>query len=127
MFGSLLDNRLILLFLTLPSVLCLPSHDTQAPFIPSSGLEHFVDDAILAALEKHSDPVDALTFLQPESATELAQPRLLHVFGEPEPQWMTEGDKLRLRRRGKKFADITDHEAFYKEQVDASWAGKARQ
>ena len=83
-----------------------------------------VDEAILAALKKHSDPVDALISLQPETAAEFAQPRLLHVFGENKPQWMTEGDKLRLRRQGKKFADITDHEEFYAQQVD-TMAGKA--
>jgi leucyl aminopeptidase len=37
---------------------------------------------------------------------------------------MTEGDKLRLRRQGKKFVDITDHEEFYAKQVD-TLAGKA--
>jgi leucyl aminopeptidase len=41
----------------------------------------------------------------------------LHVVGEQKPEWMTEGDKLRLRRRGKKFVDITDHEEFYAQQA----------
>lgn len=87
---------------------------------------HQVDPAILAALEKHSDPVDAFVSLHPEAAEKLAQPRLLHVFGEPSAQWMTEGDKLRLKRQGKKFVDITEHEDFYKEQVHAL-AGEARE
>ena len=36
---------------------------------------------------------------------------------------MTEGDKLRLRQRGKKFMDITEHQDFYAEQAMASFAG----
>ncbi|KAI1419194.1 peptidase [Xylaria sp. FL1777] len=82
---------------------------------------HAVDMAILVALDAHPDPVDALVSLRPELLGELAEPRLLHVFGHDTPQWMTEGDKLRLRRKGLKFKDITD----YQEDVGASWAGKA--
>ncbi|TGJ79443.1 hypothetical protein E0Z10_g9319 [Xylaria hypoxylon] len=83
---------------------------------------HVVYDAILAALDAHSDPVDALVSLRPELADELAEPRLLHVFGQDTPRWRTEGDKLRLRRKGHKFKDITD----YQDDVDdASWAGRA--
>jgi leucyl aminopeptidase len=58
-------------------------------------------------------------------AAQLAQPRLLHVFGEPAAKWMTEGDKLRLKRQGKKFADITDHQEFYGQDLSAM-AGEAR-
>jgi leucyl aminopeptidase len=72
----------------------------------------------------HSDPVAALLFLQPELEADLAQQRLLHVVGDQKPKWMTEGDKLRLRRRGKKFVDITDHQDFYAQQVNAL-SGKA--
>jgi leucyl aminopeptidase len=48
----------------------------------------------------------------------------LNVFGDQKPKWMTEGDKLRLRRHGKKFVDITDHREFYDQQVD-TLSGKA--
>ncbi|KAJ8123274.1 hypothetical protein ONZ43_g733 [Nemania bipapillata] len=89
--------------------------------IPASGPVHAVDDAILAALHAHADPVDALVSLRPELAEELAEPRLLHVLGHDEPQWMTEGDKLRLRRKGQKFKDITD----YQDDVSAAFAGHA--
>ncbi|KAI0405941.1 peptidase family M28 [Xylaria palmicola] len=82
---------------------------------------HAVDDAILAALDAHPDPVDALVALRPELVDELAEPRLLHIFGEDAPQWMTEGDKLRLRRKGRKFKDITD----YRDDMDVAWAGRA--
>ncbi|KAH9214936.1 hypothetical protein DL95DRAFT_364949 [Leptodontidium sp. 2 PMI_412] len=87
-------------------------------------VEHVVDPAIISALKTHSDPVAALLSLQPDLKSDLAQPRLLHVSGERKPEWMTEGDKLRLRRKGKKFVDITEHEEFYAQQVDAA-AGKA--
>lgn len=86
---------------------------------------HSVDPVILAALDAHEDPVDALIAITPDVADQLATPRLLHVFGEKEPRWLTEGEKLRLRRNGKKFKDITNHEKFYAEQVNAK-AGSAR-
>ncbi|PMD61163.1 Zn-dependent exopeptidase [Hyaloscypha bicolor E] len=91
----------------------------QSPELPiaNAQAEHVVDEAILAALKTHFDPVAALLSLQPELAADLAQERLLHVVGEQKPEWMTEGDKLRLRRRGKKFVDITDHEESYAQQV----------
>ena len=86
---------------------------------------HTVDEAILAALRTYPDPIDALLSLEPERAASLAERRLLHVFGQEKPEWLTEGDKLRLRRAGKKFMDITDHEDFYSQQVDAFAAGEA--
>ncbi|KAI3318806.1 peptidase family M28 [Xylariaceae sp. AK1471] len=86
-------------------------------------ITHTVDDAIIAALDAHPDPVDALVSLRPELVDELAEPRLLHVFGDNQtPRWMTEGDKLRLRRKGRKFKDITDYQ---QQDVDALWAGQA--
>lgn len=85
---------------------------------------HVVDDAILAALDTYPDPIQALKFLQPESAAELLEPRLIDVFGSPKPVWMTEGEKLRLRRDGKKFMDITDHQDLYLEPLH-SLSGKA--
>lgn len=95
-----------------------------APEFPSAHGVHVVDEAIVAALEIHSDPVAALVSLQHEMSTELDQPRLLHVFGNQKPEWMTEGDKLRLHRHGKKFIDITDHQDIYAQRVDVL-AGKA--
>jgi len=95
-----------------------------SPEVQNAHTEHVVDEAILTALKTHSDPVAALVALRPEAAASLAEPRLLRVNGEQKPEWMTEGDKLRLRRRGKKFVDITDHRDFYAQQIDAS-AGKA--
>jgi leucyl aminopeptidase len=86
---------------------------------------HVVDAAILAALDAHADPVDAYISLHPEAADELAEPRLLRIVGEDEPRWMTEGDKMRLRREHKKFADITEHEKFYVEQAWTNVAGEA--
>jgi leucyl aminopeptidase len=108
---------------------CSSSQDKQALLVPSPSVqnaptEHVIDKEILAALKTHSDPVAALLALQPENAGLLAEPRLLHVSGDQKPEWMTEGDKLRLRRRGKKFVDITDHRDFYAQQVD-TLAGKA--
>lgn len=84
--------------------------------------------SILAALDVHHDPVDAFISLYPEAKDDLAQPRLLHVLGRragENPKWGTEGDKLRLRRRGKKFIDLTDHHEFYAGLPERACAGKA--
>lgn len=103
--------------------------DKQAVLAPIADFQtghapHVVDPGIIAAIEKYSDPVTALLSLQPKLADELAQPRLLQLLGDKQPEWMTEGDKLRLRKAGKKFTDITDHHEFYAQQVGAL-AGKA--
>jgi leucyl aminopeptidase len=101
-------------------------HGTGNSQGPSQKTGATIDETtIFAALEKHEDPVAAWIALQPEREVELAEPRLLRVMGEQEaPVWMTEGDKMRLRRQGKKFMDVTDHQDFYDQRVDAK-AGKA--
>lgn len=102
------------------AVLAPPSSDNEAvlPPFPDAHGEHVVDEAILAALDAHSSPVDALLSLQPELAAQLAEPRLIHVFEEPKAEWRTEGDKLHLRREGKKFQDITDYQELYTDSVE---------
>lgn len=117
MFGPSIIFALLLAFSQ--TGLTSPSQE-QVVLAPSSS--HTVDEAILAALKTHADPVDALLSLQPESVIALSEPRLLLVFGEEKSQWLTEGDKLRLRRAGKKFMDVTDHEEFYSQQMEASTA-----
>lgn len=101
------------------------SDGAQRVLLSQNPSKHAVDPAILAALEAHKDPVDAWIALHPEVAETLSQPRLLHVAGDKTAQWLTEGDKLRLRRKGRKFVDITDHHEFYAQQV-GTMAGKAR-
>ncbi|KAG6038069.1 hypothetical protein E4U41_004603 [Claviceps citrina] len=97
----------------------------QSPLgAPGSGTQRQVDAAILAALEKHPDPVDALLALHPKRADELAQPHLLRIIDE-DTKWMAEGDKLRLQRRGKKFADITDHDEIIEANEMGSMAGES--
>lgn len=128
MLRSICASSLLLLGTGLASV-GAASQDAQIRLGTSEGPtkhHHFeIDPDILDALKKHSDPVDAFISLHPEMASQLAQPRLLRVFGEPTAKWMTEGDKLRLKRKGKKFADITDHEVFYAQNVNPM-AGTAR-
>lgn len=128
----MLRPLIILLVSSCTSQLVLASQprDNQVFLAPIASHEappnavHIVEDKIIAALKTHPDPVTALLLLQPELAADLAQPRLLQTFGDEEPKWMTEGDKLRLRRQGKKFVDITDHENFYAQEVNAL-VGKA--
>lgn len=92
---------------------------------PSSHASPHSQDAIAAVLEKYSDPVEAMVHLDPASEALLSEPRLLRVSGEAEARWLTEGDKLRLRKERKKFVDITEHEDFYADQVD-TLSGHAR-
>lgn len=94
------------------------SGNSQAPLRSPSqqgdnGVPHEVDPAILAALKQHADPVDALVSLHPEMATKMAEKRLLRIAGDAEPRWMTEGDKMRLRRKRTKFTDVTDFQDFH--------------
>lgn len=77
---------------------------------------------IISALEQFEDPVDAMLALDPAQAYSLAERRYLEVFDGPErsgrTRWLTEGDKLRLRRANIDFIDWTgrdlvdpDHQA----------------
>ncbi len=125
MAPSTRKSALLLLALGLAG-LGAASQDSQVVFSHNTNTHHKVDPAILAALKEHKDPVDAWIALHPEEADKLAEKRLLRIAGEKEPQWMTEGDKMRLRRKGRKFADITDYEEFYKQNALSTQSGKAR-
>ncbi|ORY22232.1 peptidase [Naematelia encephala] len=65
------------------------------------------ESTILEALSTYNDPVQAMVALHPSSADMLAEPRLLEVMDGSEVRWMTEGDKLRLRREDIDFIDWT--------------------
>jgi bacterial leucyl aminopeptidase len=73
-----------------------------------------------------TDPVEALIALRPGQEAQIRTSRLLHVLGDATARWMTEGDKLRLRRQRRKFIDITDHHEYYESQASSFTAGKAR-
>lgn len=86
-------------------------------FVPAV---HAIDERILAALAAHDDPVDALLAVKPELAEAMEEKRYLRLMpadGDNEDarqalwegMWMTEGDKLRLRRAGRGFMDLTEH------------------
>jgi bacterial leucyl aminopeptidase len=98
---------------------------SSSPNDPQSAVpQHGIDSAISAVVKKHADPVSAYLALYPHAAEELAEPRLLHIFGEEEPEWMTMGDKMRLRRKSIKYMDVTGYQDGYEKQVK-SLAGKA--
>ncbi|WWC59805.1 uncharacterized protein I303_102367 [Kwoniella dejecticola CBS 10117] len=86
--------------------------------------QHEVHSSILSALERYDDPVDALLSLKPELEGMMAERRLIRVFGEgpSEGIWMTEGDKLRLRRDGKKFMDLTESQELLESSLIAEKA-----
>jgi len=65
----------------------------------------------------NNDPIQAMQVADPAYAATFDEPRLIEVFGA-ERQWMTEGDKLRLKQAGLAFMDVTDFEDI---EVDRSF------
>lgn len=57
----------------------------------------------------NDDPVEVMRLIDPAHAEVLNEPRLIEVFGT-EPVWLTEGDKLRFKKQGLSFIDLTGHE-----------------
>ena len=82
-------------------------HQHQQPF-NGVARQHIAHPAILESIDRYPDPVDALVNLEPALAGFLAAERLIHVAGADSAVWMTEGDKLRLKRENTFFVDITD-------------------
>ncbi|ORX38701.1 peptidase family M28 [Kockovaella imperatae] len=112
-------NALLALLGLLPCLLGSPLQPKSQLSFSSKDLsaQHVVDESIYMAMERYDDPVLALLSIQPELAETLAEKRLIQVFGDDGPVWMTEGDKLRLRRERKKFMDVTD---FHDDSLHAS-------
>ncbi|KAK8853035.1 hypothetical protein IAR55_003736 [Kwoniella newhampshirensis] len=97
--------------------------DTQASDPPATTYQ--VHPSILAALGDHpDDPVSALTAIDPAYEAVLRERRLLEVAGQP-AKWMTEGDKLELRRAGLKFLDLTDRQDAMRQFQATNFAGHA--
>ncbi|EPQ50990.1 Zn-dependent exopeptidase [Gloeophyllum trabeum ATCC 11539] len=68
-----------------------------------------VDQLVQQLSLSHDDPVVLYRAVDPAGAADLDEPRLLQIAGDGNPPtWMTEGDKLRLRRAGLKFVDLTE-------------------
>ncbi|KZV80603.1 Zn-dependent exopeptidase [Exidia glandulosa HHB12029] len=64
-------------------------------------------EALMLDIWRSMDIVDLMRVTGHDDG--LDDERLVHVFGEDAPRLMTEGDKLRLKRQGREFMDITDH------------------
>lgn len=64
----------------------------------------------------NDDPVEVMRLVDPGHAAILDEPRLLEVSGT-EPAWAMEGDKLRLRKQGLSFTDLTGHENLFRSTV----------
>ncbi len=85
-----------------------PDPDRTVTFYESHTESH-----ILSILSQYEDPVEAMLSLHPSLEAELAEPRLLQIMDkEGETRWMTEGDKMRLRRAGVDFIDLTGRSGF---------------
>lgn len=65
---------------------------------------------IEAFLALDNDPVEVTRLLHTGDASdfELDEPRLIQIMGRREKEWLTEGDKLRLRKDRIGFIDLTD-------------------
>ena len=68
------------------------------------------------------DPVEVMRLVDPVYAAILDEPRLIELLGT-EPVWMTEGDKLRLKKQGLSFTDLTGHEDLYTSTVSSQNIG----
>lgn len=80
----------------------------QTIFVPSSS--SFSPESFDASI----DPVELYVSLQPEKKSEFSRPVLLQIAGSAaKPEWFTEGDKLRLRKEGIKFRDLTGFEDLF--------------
>ena len=107
----------------------ITSGDENPQLLLSSSLHdaHTIHPTILSALDQYpDDPLAALLLVKPGLADMMAEPRLLWLFDQEETRsgvWMTEGDKLRLRREGRRFMDLTEDQAVLGESFVA---GKAR-
>ncbi|CED82412.1 Transferrin receptor and related proteins containing the protease-associated (PA) domain [Phaffia rhodozyma] len=93
----------------LPVALSIPLQFVASPpdasqLLPSN--PDFTLGDVDRLLKIHPDPVELMKLLSPETAEEEDEPRLLRVFGR-QAFWGTEGDKMRLRREGLGFMDLT--------------------
>jgi leucyl aminopeptidase len=98
----------ILLLLSLVSASVLHPPPSQNQQVLWSGNDVEVTEATIKRLlaVHNDDPVQVMRLVDPGYASTLDEPRLLQVFGA-EPAWMTEGDKLRLKKQGLSFMDLT--------------------
>lgn len=100
-----------------------PPRPAQHAFVSptSSGLVDL--ERIHAVLAERTDPVEAMLLINPSTAKELAEPRLLQLFNgkdaEGETKWMTEGDKMGLRRQGIDWIDLTGRDSLVSPTFDA--------
>lgn len=105
----------ISLFLSLvsASVLYPPSSQSQQVLQSGNDVED-TEASIKQLLAVHDDdPVQVMHLVDPGYAATLDEPRLLQVFGA-EPAWMTEGDKLRLKKQGLSFMDLTGRQDVFR-------------
>jgi len=84
---------------------------------------HVTEATIIQLLAAHNDdPVEVMRLVDPSYAPTLDEPRLLQVFGA-DPVWMTEGDKLRLRKQGLGFMDLTGHQDVFRSSLNEKQTG----
>ncbi|KAH7106739.1 Zn-dependent exopeptidase [Auriculariales sp. MPI-PUGE-AT-0066] len=96
-----------------PALLCAAStavaqYAAQQPLYNVQSMTAAQRESLMLDLWSEMDVVDLMHLTGHGDG--LDEKRLVDVFGESAPRWMTEGDKLRLKRLGTAFMDITDHE-----------------
>jgi hypothetical protein len=94
---------------------------TSSGFVDTSS--GYVDlEGIHAVLAEETDPVEAMLLIDPSMATKLAEPKLLQLFNGKdavgETKWMTEGDKMGLRRQGIDWIDLTGRDSLVSPRFD---------
>ncbi|KAH7105994.1 Zn-dependent exopeptidase [Auriculariales sp. MPI-PUGE-AT-0066] len=109
----LAPKSLGLLVATCASIYCARAYDAQLPLtggfagrLDVVSLSAQEQEALLQELYANMDVVDLMHMTGHGAG--LDDERLVHMFGEDEARWMTEGDKLRLKKAGYYFADITE-------------------
>jgi hypothetical protein len=110
-----------------PAIALRPAQDTFVTPTSSNFADTssgFVDlERIQAILAQQTDPVEAMLLIDPSMAKELAEQRLLQLFNGKdaggEPKWMTEGDKMGLRRQGIDWIDLTGRDSLVSPDFDA--------
>lgn len=89
------------------------SHNAKVPLLPHHTSHPSPSDLIslLTHPTYSSDPIRLLKDLDPSNAVFYDEKRFVKVFDEEgegqEGRWMTEGEKVLLKREGRGFADIT--------------------
>ena len=81
------------------------------------GVTEAIIKHLLAA--HNNDPIEVIHLLDPVYTTILNEPHLVEVI-RTKAAWMTEGDKLRFKKQGLSFMDLTGHENLFQSMFSSN-------